>query len=101
MLKILAACGSGMCSSQIIKMKIEKVFKEQGIETEINHSNLDVAQEIGSAYDVLFCPAALISNFVSVAKAGTIVVGLDNLLSEQEIRDKIKKDVLSQTRNVN
>ena len=31
MLKVIAACGNGMGSSQIIKMKIEKIFKKLNI----------------------------------------------------------------------
>ena len=32
MLKVIAACGSGMGSSQLIKMKLQKVFKKLGID---------------------------------------------------------------------
>ena len=41
MLKVIAACGSGMGSSQIIKMKITKVFKKLGIDVTIQHSVLE------------------------------------------------------------
>jgi PTS system ascorbate-specific IIB component len=43
MLKVIADCGSGMVSSQIIKMKIEKVFKKLGIPVEIHHSSISEA----------------------------------------------------------
>ena len=33
-LKVIAACGSGMGSSQIIKMKLEKAFKKLGIDAD-------------------------------------------------------------------
>ena len=35
-MKVLAACGSGMGSSQIIKMKITNVFKKLNIPLEIH-----------------------------------------------------------------
>ncbi len=41
MLKVIAACGSGMGSSQIIKMKIAKIFKKLGIDVTIHHKVLE------------------------------------------------------------
>lgn len=94
MLKVIAACGSGMGSSQIIKMKIEKVFKKLGIQVQIHHSSVGEAKTQASGYDVVFCSDALVSNFAQAAKSGTVVIGLKNLLSEQEIEEKIVKNVV-------
>ena len=38
-LKVIAACGSGMGSSQIIKMKLQKVFKKLDNNEEIRSSS--------------------------------------------------------------
>lgn len=94
MLKVIAACGNGMGSSQIIKMKIEKVFKKLGIEVSIHHTSVGEAKTQASNYDVVFCSEALKSNFSRAEQTGTIIVGLKNLLSEQEIEDKIKEFVV-------
>ena len=95
MLKVLAACGNGMGSSQIIKMKIDKVFKKLGIAVEIDHMSVGEAKSQGSNYDIVFCSAALTENFKVRGK--TKVIGLVNLLSESEIETKIKENIPSLT----
>lgn len=88
MIKVLAACGNGMGSSQVIKMKIEKVFKKLGIVADIHHMSVGEAKSVAGNYDVVFCSAALVSNF-SVKNSKTKVIGLVNLLSEAEIEQKV------------
>lgn len=95
MLKVIAACGNGMGSSQIIKMKIEKIFRKLGIQVSIHHSSVGEAKTQASSYDVVFCSDALKSNFKRAEEAGTIVIGLKNLLSEQEIEQKIVEKVVN------
>jgi len=89
MLKVLAACGNGMGTSQIIKMKIDKVFKKLKIAVEIDHMSVGEAKSQGSNYDIVFCSASLVDNFK--VKGKTKVVGLINLLSETEIEAKIRE----------
>ena len=84
-----------MGSSQIIKMKIEKVFKKLGIPVEIDHMSVGEAKSQASGYDVVFCSAALTDNFK--VKGKTKVIGLVNLLSESEIETKIKENLVSAT----
>ena len=43
-IKAIAACGNGMGSSQMIKMKINKVFKRLGIDAEIGHMSVGEAK---------------------------------------------------------
>lgn len=94
MLKVIAACGNGMGSSQIIKMKIEKIFKKLGVQVQIHHSSVGEAKTQASNYDVVFCSEALKGNFDNAASHGTIVIGLKNLLSEQEIEQKIVENII-------
>ncbi|VBB09835.1 phosphotransferase system eiib component type 2/3 [Lucifera butyrica] len=95
MLKVIAACGNGMGSSQIIKMKIDKVFKKLNIAAEIHHSSVGEAKAMAANYDVVFCSAALTGNF-NIKNTRTKVIGLVNLLSEAEIETKIKEYLLNQ-----
>lgn len=44
MLKVIAACGNGMGSSQIIKMKTEKIFKKLNVPVSITHTSIGVAK---------------------------------------------------------
>jgi PTS system ascorbate-specific IIB component len=94
MLKVIAACGNGMGSSQIIKMKIEKIFKKLQIQVQIHHTSVGEAKTQAVNYDVVFCSEALTNNFAQAAKSGTIIIGLKNLLSEQEIEEKITKNIV-------
>lgn len=94
MLKVIAACGNGMGSSQIIKMKIEKVFKKLKIDVQIHHTSVGEAKTQASNYDVVFCSEALKNNFAQAEKSGTIIIGLKNLLSEQEIEQKIVENIV-------
>ena len=94
MLKVIAACGSGMGSSQIIKMKIEKIFKDKGIAISLHHCSVGEAKTVASGVDVVFCSAALADNFTKAAASGTIIIGLKNLLSEKEILEKIEESVV-------
>lgn len=98
MLKIIAACGSGMGSSQIIKMKISKVFKKLGIDVSIQHNSVGEAKSQASNFDVVFCSEVLTSNFKRAEEAGTIVVGLKNVLSEKEIEQKILDKVVNKSK---
>lgn len=90
MVKVLAACGSGMGSSQIIKMKIANVFKKSEIPVEIHHCAVSEAKSIAKRFDIVFCSTALVDVFNSLSLPNTKVIGLKNLLSEKEIKEAIE-----------
>ncbi len=94
MLKVIAACGNGMGSSQIIKMKIEKIFKNLNVQAQIHHCSIGEAKTQAANYDVVFCSEALKGNFKNAESRGTKVIGLKNLLSESEIKEKILAEVV-------
>ena len=89
MLKVLAACGNGMGSSLIIKMKIEKVLKDMGLKCEVHHASVGQAKSDAKNFDLVLVSQAFVKEFVVTEK--TKVVGLVNLLSEQEIKDKVSE----------
>ena len=90
-LKVIAACGSGMGSSQIIKMKLEKVFKKLGLEAEIYHTNVGDAKSQANNYDVVFCSESLVGTFTGTKAK---IIGLKNLLAEKEMEEKIKANIV-------
>jgi len=90
-LKVIAACGSGMGSSQIIKMKLEKAFKKLGIDADIYHTNVGDAKFQANNYDVVFCSASLVGTFTGVKAT---VIGLKNLLSEKEMTEQIQEKII-------
>ena len=85
-IKAIAACGNGMGSSQMIKMKINKVFKRLGIDAEIGHMSVGEAKGVANNYDMIF-----VSTSQFRTGKDTKVIGLKNLLSEKEIEAKIRE----------
>jgi ascorbate PTS system EIIB component len=94
MLKVIAACGSGMGSSQLIKMKLEKVFKALNIEASIYHTNIGDAKSQANNYDVVVCSESLVGTFANAGK-NIKVIGLKNLLSEKEITEKVTAQIVN------
>lgn len=90
MIKVLAACGSGMGSSQIIKMKLANVFRKKGIPVEIHHCAVAEAKSLAKQYDVVFVSKALLDVFDGLDLPKTTIIGLQNLLSEKEITEQVE-----------
>lgn len=90
MIKVLAACGNGMGSSLIIKMKIEKVLKDMGLEFNVHHASVGQAKSDAKNFDLVLVGKSFVNEF-NVTGTNTKVVGLVNLLSEDEIREKVSE----------
>lgn len=90
MLKVLVACGNGMGTSMLIKSKAEATFKKVGLEAHFDHSGIDEAASAANQYDLVFCPNNLIGQFDLPKNSTTKVIGMVNVLSEQEMIDKLK-----------
>ena len=90
-MKVLAACGSGMGSSQIIKMKLTNVFRKLNIPLEYNHSAVSEAKSSAKNYDLVVISSALLEVFDGLDLPNTKIVGLQNLLSEKEMTEKISE----------
>ena len=89
MLKIVVACGSGMGSSQIIKMKVSKVLKKLNITADIHHTNIAEAKTALHNYHAVICPENLVDTFAAAQEKGIRVIALKNLLDEKEIEQKL------------
>ena len=85
-MKFLAVCSSGLGSSFMVHMNIEKVLKEQGITGgAVAHADLGSVGP-GSA-DVVFVGADLAD---SVGGLGDVVV-LDSIIDLAELRTKVRE----------
>jgi len=87
MLKVLAACGNGMGSSMIIKMKIDKVLNDLGIDHKIDHASVGQAKSAANDYDLILVSKPFVKDFRVTGDSK--VVGLVNLVSEEEIKSKV------------
>lgn len=90
MLKIIAACGNGMGSSLMMKMKVEEAFRDLNVPVSVEHMSVGEAKNASNSFDVVFVSSALVSNFSHVKNAK--VIGLNNLLSKDEMLEKIKEN---------
>ena len=89
-IKAIAACGNGMGSSQMIKMKINKVFKRLGIDAEIGHMSVGEAKGVANNYDMIFVSETFTSQFRT--GKDTKVIGLKNLFNQKKkIEAKIRE----------
>lgn len=90
MLKVMVACGNGMGSSMLIKMKVASVLRQNGVEANIDHSSVGDAMSVAGNYDVLLCPLSFKSSFDGF-KGKVKVIALQNVLSEEEMSEKLKR----------
>lgn len=92
MIKIMACCGSGMGSSMMIKIKLEKYFKAHNLQANIVHTNIGEARSTAAQYNIVVCSEALKDAFAHAKEKGVIVISLKNLMDEKELAAKL--DVL-------
>lgn len=97
MIKILAACGTGINSSQQIKTAIENEMKERGYQVQVDAVVVkDIHKEIMEQYD-LFTPITTIKfgfdTDIPVVEAGPILYRIPTLANPvfDAIETQIKK----------
>lgn len=82
---IMCCCGSGLGSSMLVRMNVEKVLKGMGIvDIDVTHSSVSDATE--SAAD-LFVVGKDLEEFVSTLPR---IVVLDNIMDMEELETKLK-----------
>lgn len=97
MIKILAACGAGINSSQQIKTAIESEMKQRGYSVSVDTVVIkDITQEMLNQYD-LFTPISSIpfsfQTTVPIVEAGPILYRIPSMADPvfNEIEQEIKK----------
>ncbi len=90
MATILAACANGAGSSLLMKMAVEKVVKELNMNvTKVTHSPISEAKSIATQFEMVFVPNTFLNMFEGAIKKGVHVIGLRNVMSAAEIKEKI------------
>lgn len=90
MAKILVACANGAGTSLMMKMSVEKATKELEIPVEkIHHCALSEGVSSAKQFDIVFSPLNFVNMYKDAQAAGVMVIGLRNVLSEQEVKDKL------------
>lgn len=92
MLKVLVACANGSGTSLMMKMTAEKALKALGIdECNVHHCSLSEGKSTADNYDLVFCPLNFIDMFKDAVEKGIIVIGIKNVLSESELKQKLEE----------
>lgn len=81
-MRILTVCGNGIGSSLMLKMKIEQILKEEGLNAEVESADLSSAQGI---------PADLVVTVKELAGQFTHrrVVIVDSYINKQRIKEQV------------
>lgn len=86
-LKIVAACGNGMGTSMIIKLKVEKLMKDLNIDASVEALSMGQSKSLTNSVDIIIASSHLTSEFVTNQKAK--IVGVTNLMDENEIKSAL------------
>ncbi len=92
-LDFMVCCANGAGSSLMMKMTMQKVLDKLGIKPgKVHHCSLSEGKSAAPQYDVVFCAQNFTDMFKDAAKKGTKVIGLRNIMSQQEMEDKLKEN---------
>lgn len=90
MLNIMVACANGAGTSLMMKMTTEKVIKALNLSVgKLHHCSLSEAKSSATQYNVVLCPLNFIDMFKDATAKGVTVIGLRNVLSEAEMKEKL------------
>lgn len=87
-MKVLVCCANGAGTSLLMEMAVKKVFKELDINADVSHTSLSEGKNTSRNYDIVFCSLAFVKHFADSEKLGVKVIGIKNVLSTQEIKEK-------------
>lgn len=89
MVKVLTACGNGMGSSMVIKMKVENALRQLGVaNVESASCSVGEAKGLASGYDIVIASNHLIHELDG--RTNGKLIGLDNLMDDNEIKTKLE-----------
>ena len=73
-------------------MTMQKALDKVGIKPgKVHHCALSEGKTAAVQYDVVFCAQNFANMFKDAEKKGTIVIGLRNIMSVQEMEDKMRE----------
>ena len=86
-MKILAVCGFGVGSSMVLKMTIDKVAKEMGIQASVENTDLSSAK--ATQADVYFTSQELLNDLSSSVK--NPVYPVKKYMDKEEVKMQLEK----------
>lgn len=90
-IRIQAICGFGVGSSTLLKIKLQKVFKELNIEADVFNGDLPTGPSVPC--DAIFCSPDIGENLEGKVKVPVIII--KNFANNQELKDKAEEFIAS------
>lgn len=95
-MKVIVSCANGAGTSMMMMNKIKQAFKDLGYskQLDISHCSLSEGKSTARTADAVFCAQNFVSTFDDAAKKGVKIVGMKNILSVDEAKQKIEENGL-------
>lgn len=91
-MSFLVCCANGAGSSLMMKITMLKMLDKVGIKPgKVHHCALSEGKTAAMQYDVVFCAQNFTSMFKDAEAKGTKVIGLRNILSAQEMEQRMQE----------
>ena len=91
-MSFVVCCANGAGSSLMMKMTLQKVLKKLNITPgKLHHCALSEGKSAAAQFDVVLCAQNFLNMFKDAEKRGTVVIGLRNIMSMQEMEEKLKE----------
>lgn len=91
-MSFLVCCANGAGSSLMMKMTLQKVLTKLGIKPgKLHHCALSEGKSAAAQFDVVLCAQNFTNMFKDAEKKGAVVIGLRNIMSVQEMEEKLKE----------
>ncbi|AMB92475.1 PTS sugar transporter subunit IIB [Aerococcus christensenii] len=94
-MRVLVSCANGSGTSLMLQRSAEKALKELGFKiTAINHTSIAEGKSTARNFDVVFTPLNFVNMFDQAIKQGVTVIGIQNVMSAKEVKEKVEKSDL-------
>ena len=91
-MKVFVACGNGMGTSMLIKIKAQQAFKKVGLDASFDHGTVGEATSSAGSYDIVFCPMNFVSHFKGFEGSSVKIIGLKNPLDQNEMVEELREN---------
>lgn len=85
-LKILAVCGAGIGTSEILRVSASRTLQRLGIEAEVTATDAQHVHELGEDAQVILVTAELVA---AIGRTSAQVIVIDNILDQEELEAKL------------
>lgn len=94
-MRVLVSCANGSGTSLMLQRSAEKALKELGFTiTSIHHTFISEGKSTARNYDVVFTPLNFVNMFDQAVKQGVTVIGVQNVMSAKEVKEKVEQSEL-------